>query len=82
MLETYGIACPVDQDGLPYRVSGDRVAPAGPVDPVNRPKKPQVAYPDARQPGGSNFAFECFVDHSWDEEGVSLVAGVLVWIRT
>jgi len=46
------------------------VVPAGPVDPANRPKQPQVAVPDALQPGGSEFVFERFVDHTWNEEGV------------
>ena len=43
----------IDQDGLPYQVSGDHVVPACPVDPANRPKQPQEAVPDALQPGGS-----------------------------
>jgi len=60
----------IDQDGLPYRVSGDHVVPAGPVDPANPPKQPQVAVPDALQLGGSEFVLERVVDHTWDEEGV------------
>jgi len=70
VLETDGRTYLIDQDGLPYRVSGDHVVPAGPVDPANRPKQPQVAIPDALQPGGSEFVFERFMDHTWDEEGV------------
>jgi len=30
----------IDQDGLPYRVSGDLMVPAGPVEPANQPKQP------------------------------------------
>ena len=70
VLETDGRTYLVVQDGLPYRVSGDHVVPAGPVDPASRPKQPQVAVPDALQPGGSEFVFEQFMDHKWDEEGV------------
>jgi len=70
VLETDGRTYLIDQDGLPYRVSGEHVVPAGLLDPANRPKQPQVAVPDARQPGGSKFVFEWFVDHTWDEEGV------------
>jgi len=70
VLETSGRTYLIDQDGLPYRVSGDHVVPAGPVDPASRPKQPQVAVPDALQPDGSEFVFERFVDHTWDEEGV------------
>jgi len=51
-------------------VSGEHVVPAGPVDPANRPKQPQVAVQDALQPGGSEFVFERFVDHTCDKEGV------------
>jgi len=47
VLETDGRTYLIDKDGMPYRVSGDHVVPAGPVDPVNRPKQPQVAVPDA-----------------------------------
>jgi len=54
----------IDQDGVRYRVSGDHVMPAGPVDPANRPEGPQVAVPDALQPGGSELVFERFMDHS------------------
>jgi len=60
----------IDQDGLPDRVSGAHVVPAGPVDPAKRPKRHQLAVPDALQPGGSEFVFEQFVDRTWDEEGV------------
>jgi len=70
VLETDGKTSLIDQDGLPYRVRGDHVVPTGPVDPGNRPKQPQVAVPDALQPVGSEFVFEQFVDHTWDEEGV------------
>jgi len=35
VLETDGRTYLIDQDGLPYRVSGDHVMPAGPVDPAN-----------------------------------------------
>ena len=69
VLETDGRTYLIDQDGLPYRVSGDHVVPARPVDPAKRLKQPQVAVPDALQPGGSEFVFERFVDHTWDEEG-------------
>jgi len=68
--ETDGRTYLIDRDGLPYRVSGDHVVPEGPVDPANRPKRPQVAIPDALQPGGSEFVFEWFVDHTWEEERV------------
>jgi len=67
VLETDGRTHLIDQDGLPYRVSGDHVVLAGPVDPANRPKQRQVAVPGALQPGGSEFVFERFVDHTWDE---------------
>jgi len=70
VLETDGRTYLIDQDGLPYRVSGDHVVPAGLLDPTNPPKQPKVAVPDARQPGGSKFVFKWFVDHTWDEEGV------------
>jgi len=70
VLEIDGRTYLIDQDGLPYRVSGDHVVPVGPVHPANRPKQPQVAIPDALQPNGSEFVFERFVDHTWDEEGV------------
>jgi len=70
VLETHGKTYLIDQDGLPYRVSGDHVVPAGPADPASRPKQPQVEIPDALQPGGSEFVFERFVSHTWDEEGV------------
>jgi len=60
----------IDQAGLPYRVFGDHVVPAGPVDPVDRPKKLPVAVSEEFQPGWSEFVFERFVDHTWDEEGV------------
>jgi len=69
VLETDGRTYLIDQDGVPYRVRGDHVVPAGPVDPANRPTRPQVAIPYALQPGGSEFVFERFVDHTWDEEG-------------
>ena len=46
------------------------MVPAGPVDPANRPKQPQVAVADAVQPGGSELVFERLVEHTWDEEGV------------
>ena len=49
-------------------MNGDHVVPAGPVYPANRPKQPQRAVPDALQSGGSEFVFERFVDHTWDEE--------------
>ena len=29
-----------------------------------------MSVPDALQPGGFEFVFEQFVDHTWDEEGV------------
>jgi len=29
-----------------------------------------VAVPDALQPGGSEFVFERFADHIWDDKGV------------
>jgi len=64
MLETYGRTYLIDHDGLPYRVSGDHVVPAGPVEPANRPKQPQVAVPDVFQLGGSEFVFERLVDHT------------------
>jgi len=70
VLETDGRAYLIDQDGLPYRVSGNHVVPAGVVDPASRPKQPQVDIPDALQPGGSEFVFERIVDHTWVEEGV------------
>jgi len=70
VLETDGRTYLTDKDGLPYRVSGDHEMPARPLDPADRPKRPQVAIPDALQPGGSEFVFERFVDHTWDEEGV------------
>ena len=70
VLETDGRTYLIGQDGLPYRVSCDHVVPAGPVDPANRPKQPQAAVPDALQPGGSEFVFERFVVHTWDEKGV------------
>jgi len=70
VLETDGRTYLMVQNGLPYRVSGDHVVPAGPVDTANRPKQPQVAVPDALHPGGPEFVFERFVDHTWDEEGV------------
>ena len=70
VLQTAGTTCLIDQDGLSYLVSGDHVVPAGPVDPASRPKQPQVAVPDALQPGGSEFVFERFADHTWDEVGV------------
>ena len=70
VLQTDGRTNWIDQDGLPYRVSGAHVVPAGPVDPASRPKQPQVAVPDALQPGGSDVVFERIVDHTWDEEGV------------
>ena len=70
VLETDGRTYLIDQDGLPYRVSGDHVVPAGLLDPAKRPKQPQVAVPDVRQPGGSKVVFERFVDHTWNEEGV------------
>jgi len=57
-LETDGRTYLINQDGLTYWVSGDHVVPAGPVDPANRPKRPQVAFPDALQPSGSEFVFE------------------------
>ena len=38
VLETDGRAYLIDQDGLPYRVSGDHVVPAGPVDPRTDPR--------------------------------------------
>jgi len=69
-LETDGRTYMFDRDGFPYRVSGDHVVPAGPVDPASRPQQPQVAVPDALQPGGSELVFERFVDHSWDVKGV------------
>jgi len=47
VLETDGRTSLIDQDGLPYRVRGDHVVPAGPVDPGNGPKQPQVPVPDA-----------------------------------
>jgi len=37
VLETDGRTYLIDQYGLPYRVSGNHVVPAGPVDPANRP---------------------------------------------
>jgi len=46
------------------------VVPAGPVDPANRPKQPQVAVPDTLERGGSEFVFERFGEHTWDEKGV------------
>jgi len=55
VLETDGRTYLIDQDGLPYRVSGDHMVPAGHVDPANRTKHPQVAVPDALQPGRSEF---------------------------
>jgi len=70
VFETDGRTYLIDQDGLPYRVSGGHAVPAGPVEPANRPNQPQVAVPDALQQGGSEFVFERFVDHTWDEEGV------------
>jgi len=70
MLETDGRIYLVDQDGLPYRVSGDHVVPAGPVDPVNGPARPQVAVPDALQQVVSECVFERFIDHTFDDEGV------------
>ena len=70
VLGTYVRTSLIEQDGLRYRVGGDHLVPVGPVDPANRPKQPQVAVPDALQPGGSEFVFERFVDHTWDEEEV------------
>jgi len=70
VLETDGRIYMIDQKGMPYRVSGDHVVPAGPVDPAKRPKRPQLAAPDALQPGAAEFVFERIVDHTWDEEGV------------
>ena len=70
VLETDARAYLIDQDGLPYRVRGDHVVPAKPVNSTNRPKQPQVAVPEALEPGGSELLFEQFVDHTWDEEGV------------
>ena len=67
MLEIYRRTLLIDQDGLPFRVSGAHVVPAGPVDPSNRPKKPQVTIPDALQPGGSEFMLERLVDRNWDD---------------
>jgi len=64
VLETDGRTILIDQEELPYRVSGDHVVPSGPVDRANRPKGPQVAVPDALQPGGSEFVFERLVDHT------------------
>jgi len=64
VLETEGRTYLIDRDGLPYRVSGDHVVSASPVDPANRPKKPQGAIPDALQPGWSEFVFERFVDRT------------------
>ena len=68
MLKTDGTTYLIDQEVLLYPLSGALVVPAGPVDPANRPKQPQVAVPEALQPGGSEFMFERFVDHNRDEE--------------
>ena len=64
MLATDGRTYLIDEDGIPYGVSGDHVVPAGPVDPVSRPKKPKVAVPDALQPGGSEVVFERFAENT------------------
>jgi len=55
VLESDGTTCLFDQDGLLIRGSGDHMAPARPVDPANRPNKPQVAVPDTLQPGRADF---------------------------
>jgi len=55
VLETDGRTYLIDRDGLAYRVSGDHVLPAEPVDPANRPKQSQVAVLDALRPGASDF---------------------------
>jgi len=47
----------IDQDGLLYRVSGDHVVPAGPVDLEKLLERPYVAVPGALQPGGSEVVF-------------------------
>jgi len=70
VLETDERTYLTDQDGLPYRVSGDHVVPAGPVNPANRQEQLQVAVPEALQPGWSEFVFGRFMDHTWGEEGV------------
>jgi len=66
VLETDGTTYLTDQEGLPYRVSGDHVARAGPLDPANRRKQPQAAIPDAVSPGGSELGVERLVDNTWD----------------
>jgi len=60
----------IDKKGLPYTVSGEHVVPAGPVNSANRSKQPKAAVPDALHPGGSTFALDRFVDHTWDEDEV------------
>jgi len=70
VLEADGRSYLIDKFGLPYWVSGAHAVPEGPVDPVKGPKRHKVAVPEALRHGGSEFAFEMFVDHTWDEEGV------------
>jgi len=78
VLKTDGRTYLVDQDGKPYCVSGDHLVPAGSVGPASRPARPQVAVPDALQPGRSEYVFERFVEHTFYEEGVLwLLAGAL-----
>jgi len=67
VLETDGRTNLIDRDRLSYRVSGDHVVPAGPVDLANRPERPQAAVPDALQLEESDFVFYRFVNHTWDE---------------
>jgi len=35
VLETHGRTYLIDQDGLPYRLSGDHAVSAGPMDPAS-----------------------------------------------
>lgn len=55
---------------MPYRVRRNHVVLARPADTDNRPERPQMAVPDALQPGGSDHVFERCMDHIWDEKGV------------
>jgi len=70
VLETDGRTFLLDQYGIPYRVSADHVVPAGPIPVGERPSVPKLAVPEALREEGTEFVYEHFLGHSWDDDGV------------